>query len=233
MKLSRIRAPRHSLAWLAVLCMALPATAYLQRLTVFFEAGFDGSSAPGTGMLPADVGQFSVVAQPGEFTVVAGKGGGELKIDDNGTTAAAVLEAQFKKLFKGQELDFEWTVQALQADATLIVSAQDAGDTGLIDCSMDDDGTLDVDGIDTGFVYQPGSTYQMRLNLKDPLAGSGSWNLEVKADGQLLFQTSGPFNPSSDFTAKSMKFTRPANDHAGKFLVDDIRVSTLSYVANY
>ncbi len=224
MMFPRTRAPRRAFACVALLCMAIPAAAYLQRVSTYFGASFNVSSAPGSNLLPAEVGQFSVTSVPSEFSVAPGKGGGELKIDDNGTTVAATLEALFKKTFAGPELNVEWTVRASQIDARLVVSVQDAGDTGLIDCGMDDDGSVDVDGLDTGFVYQPDVDYEMHLNLKAPLLGSGKWTLDIESGDQLVSHSSGPFNPPFNFKAKSLTITRPPNDHAGKFHVDDILV---------
>ena len=229
----RFPAPRRALTWLAVLCLALPAAALYQRLAILFEANFDVAGAPGGGSLPAQVGQFNVPSQPAEFSVVPGDGGGQLKIEDNGTTAAAVLEAQFKKLFVGQDLLLEWSVQPMQSGAKLVVSAQDAGDTGLIDCTMDDDGTVDVGGMDTGYTYAAGNVYRFHLLLKDPLAGNGSWTLDIESPGLPPFEATGAFDAGVLFTGKSMRFTRPANEGPGKFLVDDIRVSTQSYSANW
>jgi hypothetical protein len=233
MKLLRQKASRRLLAWLAVLGMAFPAAAYLQRVTILFQASFDVSSSPGSGALPAEVGQFGVVSEPAEFSLATGSEGGELKIDDSGTAGAAILDAHFKKPFKGEELTLEWTVEAMQTDAKLIVSAQDAGDTGLIDCTTDGDGTVDVDGQDTGYTYEADKSYRMSLTLKSPLAGTGTWTLTIQTEGKPTFQATGPFVVQGDFTAKALRIARPANDVPGEFLIDDILVSTFSYAANY
>jgi len=233
MKLLRRSIPRRALLWLALPCVALPALAWAPRLTVFFQATFDTSGSPGGGLM-ADVGQFQPPVVPAQFSVVAvPSGGGQLKIEDGGSASAAVLDAEFKKLFKGQELDLCWTVQPFQSDAGLVVSVQDAGDSGLIDCGYDDDGSVDVGGVDTGYEYEPGQTYKVHMALKDNLAGAGSWTLDIECSSYPAFHATGSFDPGIGFTAHALRFTRPANDHGGKFLVDDIRVTSTSNGANY
>jgi hypothetical protein len=223
---------RRAVALLAVLALALPATAYLQRLTVYFSASFDAAGAP-NGPLTAEVGQFGTLMMPSAFSVIAGPGGGQLKIEDAGTASAAVLEAQFKKLFKGGELELAWTLQAEQCDTPLVVSAHDASDTGLIDCTMGDDGSVLVEGHDTGFVYESGVSYEMRLLLASPLMGLPTWTLSIASAGQPLFEAKGPLSVPPLFAAKTMKLTRPAGVAGGVFLVDDLRATTMSFGANH
>ncbi|MHC5209083.1 MAG: hypothetical protein ACYTG2_00010 [Planctomycetota bacterium] len=218
----RSRVRRVTLASLLVATLlTVPVAAWFVRPTVYFSASFDLSGSPGNPLPLADVGLFSQ-ATPADGFVVEG---GKLTVSDQGSPTEAVLTGEFKKQFVGQELRLEFELRPSQSTTALSVRMVDDSDTGMIDVTFGGDGWIRVGGQPVT-PYDPGSTYDVAVDLNDPLAGVEYWVATITSDGS-VWQDSGPLQLSKQMTVRSVEVVRPAGSTAGEFRLDDLQA--LSY----
>ncbi|MHC4845070.1 MAG: hypothetical protein ACYTCU_02805 [Planctomycetota bacterium] len=213
---------------LVALCVAVPATAMVARLTVYFSAGFNGSSAPGSG-ISVEVGSVDEFGPPGVFTVV----GGQLRIADGGLATDAALRANLDELFTGTKVTIAFDVYCSQTTSGLTLRAEDDSDSGMIDVGFDGSGGLTVDGQDSGESYASKVRYHAELRLRDALVGDSTWHLLLKPDSGTTISLQGTMKSSAPMRMEDLQFIRAAGGTPGEFFIDNLKVTSNSYFPKY
>jgi len=213
---------------LVVLCVAVPATALVARLTVFFSASFNGESAPGPG-ISAEIGSVDASGPPGVFTVV----GGKLRIADGGLATDASLRAKLDKPFKGTQVTISFELNLSQTSSGLTMRAEDDADSGLIDVGFDGTGGITVDGEDTGESYESGVPYDCELRLRDAMFGHSTWYLTLRRQGGAVISIQGTMKSDAALRMEDLQIIRAAGSTPGEFFLDGLRVTSNSYLPSF
>jgi hypothetical protein len=207
--------------------MSAPVVAWCARPSIYFLATFDMPAAPGNPLPQAEIGQFTQVTPPGGFEVVASPTeGGELRVSDQGTVTEVVLRGLLKKKFVGQDLRFECRVRPVQSTTGLQLRLLDDSDSGMIDATFGGDGWIRIGGKQVA-PYESGATYNVAIDLTDPIAGPEFWAVSITKHDGSIWLDSGPLTLTKQLTVRSIEIVRPAASAAGEFRVDDMQV--LSY----
>ncbi len=206
---------------LAVLCLAGPVTALVQRLTVHFFATFDMPSAP-SNSISAEIGQFNPATPAPTFSVTQVGGQSKLKVSDAGTAADVDLKGIFLTTFTGLHLSVTHTIQPMQLDSSIIFQLEDSSDQGILDCTWGGGG-VSVNGA-APLPFQAGVVYDVTMRIdSSPVTGT-TWTLEIRDGGLLKGLSSGLLTPSQALSIKALDIIRPAGQPGGTFFVDQIKV---------
>ncbi len=214
----------------AVLLLAVAVPAMWARVTVYFGANFDQKGAPGQqAPLVADPGTFSA-SGPGFNVVPTSSEGGALLIEGLGLTSESVLTGTFEKIFKGSELQIDFTATVGSAGSNFSLRAIEDTDGEIIDLGWDGNGFVDVDGLPGGS-YAAGAPSSYSLTLRDVSIGSDLWVLTITPASGVPVTQSGPLVLSKPLSVKAIKFVIPAGT-LGTMLVDDVQVASVSFATN-
>jgi hypothetical protein len=224
----RARFSRALAAAAVVLLLAAAVPAAWLRITVFFSASFDQKGAPGQqAPLVADQGSF-IVGGPGFSVVPTATGGGALLAEGLSAPSTSTLTALFEKVFKGPELQVNWTATVGGAGAGFDVRALEDNDGEIIDVGWDGDGSVDVDDVPVG-EWAAGTEVDFSLTLRDTALGADLWVLTMSVPGQAPVTSTGVLQLSKPLTVKSLQFVVHAGA-TGTLLVDDVQVLSASFV---
>jgi hypothetical protein len=213
---------------LVVLCVAVPATAMVARVTVYFAATFNGASAPGSG-ISAEIGSVDEFGPPGVFTVV----GGQLRVSDAGLATDAALRANLDRLFTGGKVTIEFDLFCSQTDSGLTLRAEDDADSGLIDVGFDGFGGITIDGEDSGESYQSSVPYRGELRLKDSLFGNSTYHLLLKPASGSTISILGTMKSNAPLRMEDLQIIRAAGSPPGEFFFDNLKVTSNSFSTKY